>query len=300
MPALSAESLVPIAGDTLAGHTVASLPDTIPSAMAATLPDSAWTEPFRHLSPAEIFGLQSQLAPDPAWMPDAASGLAMMTDSLIYKLFVVAVFAVYCYMLFYYRDSFAALIKSLRSRLFREKLIEEMNYTFASFLRMVGGTGLMACSVLIIRCAALFAGQEGEAVVQRLPVWGTGLLTVVAAAVILSILLYQHLLLRAVGGLIRAPLFFEHLRSLRRIVATGGALFIIPLVLIFALAPEPAAGKILYSILIVLLFFAVLFVGQSYRHFAGQNVSIFYWILYLCAVEIFPVSIFAALVLRNL
>ena len=255
---------------------------------------------IKYLSPAEVFGAQSQLVPDPAWMPDLAAGQEILTENLIFKLFVVAIFAIYCYMLYYYRDSLAALIKAMKSKLYGEKLIEEKNHSFALFLHAVGWTGLMACSVLAIRCTALFAGPDGERMLQKLPFWGVWLLPVVVMAAIFSILFYQHLLLRAMGGLIRAPLFFEHLRSLRRIVAAAGMIFVAPPVLIFALAPEPAAGKMLYPILILLLLFAFLFVRKTYRYFAGQNVSIFYWILYLCAVEIFPVSVFAVFALRNL
>ena len=255
---------------------------------------------FRYVAPGEVFGQQSQPAPEPAWTPDPATGWEMLSDNLTVKLFAMAIFALYCYMACYYRGSFASLVKSLGSKLYEEKLIEEQNYTFVFFLRLVGAMGLMSCSMLIIRCLTLFAKPNEGEIWPGVPDWGALLLPVAIVTMLFLMLLYQHLLLYMVGGIIRSPLFVKHLHSLRRILGATGVLFIAPFILLFALVPESAAKKISFLVFILFLLFYLLFVGKTYRYFNGQKVSIFYWILYLCAVEIFPVSVFVVLTLRNL
>jgi hypothetical protein len=42
----------------------------------------------------------------------------------------------------------------------------------------------------------------------------------------------------------------------------------------------------------------ILFVKETFLFFVGQKISILHWILYLCALEIFPVSLILAPILR--
>ena len=45
--------------------------------------------------------------------------------------------------------------------------------------------------------------------------------------------------------------------------------------------------------------FYLLYLAKSYRFFVARDVSILQWILYLCAVELFPISFFVLVVARN-
>ncbi|MBQ5352799.1 MAG: DUF4271 domain-containing protein, partial [Alistipes sp.] len=42
----------------------------------------------------------------------------------------------------------------------------------------------------------------------------------------------------------------------------------------------------------------ILFVKETFLFFVSQKISILHWILYLCALEIFPLSLLLAPILR--
>ncbi|MBP3497475.1 MAG: DUF4271 domain-containing protein, partial [Alistipes sp.] len=42
----------------------------------------------------------------------------------------------------------------------------------------------------------------------------------------------------------------------------------------------------------------IIFIKESFLFFVSQKISILHWILYLCALEIFPLSLILAPILR--
>jgi hypothetical protein len=70
--------------------------------------------------------------------------------------------------------------------------------------------------------------------------------------------------------------------------------------LILALLTEGLIAKIaLYCSVAVCSISLILFIKETFLLFRAQRFSIFHWILYLCALEIFPVSLLLAPVLRG-
>ena len=70
--------------------------------------------------------------------------------------------------------------------------------------------------------------------------------------------------------------------------------------LILALLTEGLIAKIaLYCSVAVCSISLLLFIKETFLLFRAQRFSIFHWILYLCALEIFPVSLLLAPVLRG-
>ena len=70
--------------------------------------------------------------------------------------------------------------------------------------------------------------------------------------------------------------------------------------LILALLTEGLIAQIaLYGSVAVCSISLILFIKETFLLFRAQRFSIFHWILYLCALEIFPVSLLLAPVLRG-
>ncbi len=70
--------------------------------------------------------------------------------------------------------------------------------------------------------------------------------------------------------------------------------------LILAMLTEGTVAKIaLYTSVAVCLISLILFVKETFLLFRAQRFSIFHWILYLCALEIFPLSLLLAPILRG-
>ncbi|MFQ8805566.1 MAG: DUF4271 domain-containing protein [Alistipes indistinctus] len=74
---------------------------------------------------------------------------------------------------------------------------------------------------------------------------------------------------------------------------SGSVSFLIltPFFLLFALGDGSSTTFFIYLTITIVAALYLLYLGKSYRFFIERNVSILQWILYLCTVEWFPVSL---------
>lgn len=153
--------------------------------------------------------------------------------------------------------------------------------------------GLLAFSLGTVRFAEVFLTADN--------IHKTAWLAVpVVAGVTGAILLYQWVVLRTAGRLTGHMLFMENLYYLKKLVCSFGTIILTPVLLLFALSSEGyGAETIGRAILTVAGSVVLVFLWKSLRLFAQQKVSILYWFLYLCAVEILPVSFIVLLVVKN-
>ncbi len=91
---------------------------------------------------------------------------------------------------------------------------------------------------------------------------------------------------------------FGELRAvkLRHFATSVATLF--PFVVIALLAAPESVPVWLWSMAAVCSVWVILFIKETFLLFRSQKVSILHWILYLCAVEIFPISLLLAPLLR--
>ena len=104
---------------------------------------------------------------------------------------------------------------------------------------------------------------------------------------------------RIIGGVIRNDLFFEKLRFTIRIFSSFIYILLTPLFLVVALTEGPGIDRLLHGTAVFAAALYLLYLAKSYRFFVARDVSILQWILYLCAVELFPISFFVLVVARN-
>ena len=77
-----------------------------------------------------------------------------------------------------------------------------------------------------------------------------------------------------------------------------GFVTIIPFGLLFLLsAPIPTKIGAIGAI-ICMSISTIIFIKESFLFFVSQKISILHWILYLCALEIFPLSLILAPIVR--
>ena len=92
---------------------------------------------------------------------------------------------------------------------------------------------------------------------------------------------------------------FRNLWHIKLLYFTTTIIVLTPL-LVLALLMEGLIVKIaLYCSVAVCSISLILFIKETFLLFRAQRFSIFHWILYLCALEIFPVSLLLAPVLRG-
>ena len=174
---------------------------------------------------------------------------------------------------------------------------ESGNAGFTRFLNIALALGFLLAGVTAVRLC------DRPDIAQELLSMGNGstlslLLALGVGLLFLLVYLYGILLLRAVGGVTLTSGFTTQLIRIKRGYAALGAIILAPVILLFALSPLGSdtiwAGLLTAGWLITFL----LYLRETFALFISKKVSILLWILYLCAVEIFPVTLLWLLVVR--
>jgi len=117
---------------------------------------------------------------------------------------------------------------------------------------------------------------------------GLGLLMTL---VFLIIFLVQWGVLIGIGALTLARSFITQLQQLRRTFFALMVVVVTPILLLFALCPRGTGGMWFLLIVIELAATAFLYFKETLNLFLSKKISILHWFLYLCGVEIFPISL---------
>lgn len=267
--------------------------------------DSLWLSPLAPVAPADtlavtaerMFGAASYM-PAPrleAALPDLAGHF--LTDGLIFKLAVLLCFAGYCITLYLYRQQAYTLLGVFRSKLYVDNLLDERNYTFDNFLNSVVSLGVLTLSLSVVKAADMLAGADMAA---TLPGWAVFALAPVVWVLLGLIFLFQTVVLKTAGALTFSQRFVSRLRYLRKLVFSVSAVLLVPLLLMFSMAKEGGALTISVIAVAGAAVVALFFLARSYMLFVDEKISKLYWFLYLCAVEIFPVTLLLLLVRKLL
>ena len=114
----------------------------------------------------------------------------------------------------------------------------------------------------------------------------------------LGIAAYQTIAVRLAGALTLSQPFIAQLMLLKRTCFALGMILISPPLLLFALCPQGTGGVWFCIIAVELAAAAALYLKETLNLFLSKKVSILHWFLYLCTVEVFPVSLLWLLAVR--
>lgn len=259
------------------------------------LPDGTPLEGYRTVGAGEFFGQQSLLAaPRPA-----AQQQPRLTDELPFQGLVLLLTLLFGLLLYRNPGDMRALVGRVAfERRDSERTSDESgNAGFTLFLNIALALGFLLAGVTAVRLC------DRPDIAQELLSMGNGstlslLLALGVGLLFLLVYLYGILLLRAVGGVTLTSGFTTQLIRIKRGYAALGAIILAPVILLFALSPLGSdtiwAGLLTAGWLITFL----LYLRETFALFISKKVSILLWILYLCAVEIFPVTLLWLLVVR--
>lgn len=259
------------------------------------LPDGTPLEGYRTVDAGEFFGQQSLLAaPRPA-----AQQQPRLTDELPFQGLVLLLTLLFGLLLYRNPGDMRALVGRVAfERRDSERTSDESgNAGFTRFLNIALALGFLLAGVTAVRLC------DRPDIAQELLSMGNGstlslLLALGVGLLFLLVYLYGILLLRAVGGVTLTSGFTTQLIRIKRGYAALGAIILAPVILLFALSPLGSdtiwAGLLTAGLLITFL----LYLRETFALFISKKVSILHWILYLCAVEIFPVTLLWLLVVR--
>ena len=253
--------------------------------------------PFRSAdSPEAVFGRHTQrTAGTPESRPPQVVRQDTSANELALNGMAVLLFLLFSFLVFRHRPSVRLLFHSLAAKGQFTQLITEQSVSFRLFIREARLVGFLALLTVSFRCGLIWSD---------LPAWGfpenaEDFLLPLLAAVLLATLLYKRILLWIVAVLSRKDNRVECIRAFNKTWFTITTLILSPAILCCVLA-NPEEQKIAFAVFFILLTFSALYyLIKSFSFFVSLKISILQWILYLCAVEIWPISFFVLFVRRG-
>ena len=249
---------------------------------------------WRDTTSAAIFGAQSTLA-EPARIPLAPP--PSLTENAVFQSFVLLLAATYAMLL--YRN--LGDVRTLLGRISRdtatgERLSEDPGGSgYSRFLNIATAIGLLFLGVAAVKYGdTLMPGRLAGAIPQGAVL----ILSLLASLAALGVAAYQTIAVRLAGTLTLSQPFIAQLMLLKRTYFALGVVLISPPLLLFALCPQGTGGVWFCIVAIELTAAAVLYLKETLNLFLSKKVSILHWFLYLCTVEVFPISLLWLLAVR--
>lgn len=234
-----------------------------------------------------IFGSQSVLVVErQPIQPERVS----LTDNAVFQGFVLLLAAAYGMLLYHCLGE----IRMLLMRISRDTNSGERFYDnssnngFSRFLNTVTTVGVLFLGVMVVKYGDSLLSEQLLAQLPDAAVLGLSLLM---SVIFLIIFLAQWGLLSAIGALTLSRPFIAQLQQLRRTFFALIVVMIAPVLLLFALCPRGTGEMWFLLIIIELAVTSFLYFKETLSLFMSKKISILHWFLYLCSVEIFPVSL---------
>lgn len=222
-----------------------------------------------------------------------------LTNDMLFQGFVLLLGTIYVLLIY----SNIIDVRTLLHRVFRDHATnaEERRFDDPSSGRYVRFIHTMAViGMLFIGVAVM---KYGQPLIELLPFEGAPVVAVLASGLTVSALFllvagYQWLLLRTVELLTLTQPLVGQLRQLRTLYFAAVTVLAAPTLLLLALCP-PHTGKLWFALIVIELSVTLfLYIKETLILFLSKKVSILHWILYLCSVELFPVSLLWLLAVR--
>lgn len=212
----------------------------------------------------------------------------LLAGGLVFTIAALVCFALYCFAIYYYSQQALAVVSVFRSKLYVDNILGQHNYTFDNFLGIAILLGLMTSGLAVIKVVELTAGPTVPDVV---PGWITVPLTLWVWCTFGAVILYQLAVLGAAGWLTGSRKFMARLNYLRKINFSLFSIALTPLLLMFSLAGGHGVETLTVLLCSGLGSIVIFHLVRTYMLFVDEKISKLYWFLYLCGVEIFPVTL---------
>ena len=235
-------------------------------------------------SPESVFGGSSVINPELVGQM-AESGVAITPVPWQYVLFLLVLLFLYFIIVYRYRTSIGILFKSAFSISKTIDAYQTRSNDMVAFLRYV-------TALLMMALAAVLTGIGGQGplfpIAQTYYILGGSLVLLAAVAI------YRVFLIGAIQLMGSEREIYRGLRFLGRISVSISTLVMVPVVVVAGLGDMPLTLTLIPSGILLLYHF-----GRLLRYFMLSGFSIFQWFLYLCTVEILPLSFIVALIARS-
>lgn len=234
----------------------------------------------------QIYGSSSVLNPDLTLGADTAIHITGLDPFYVPLLCVEFALLISFYILIYrYWWQLEVFVKSALSLFKSLLLIENRSVDVDSF--MTYSTLLLYASIWITAFYAI--SQFNIGIIDYSP-W---LLLLILLAPLCFLWLYRRLAHWICGVMGNNKEFYHQLRFFNKILFAFMSLIYIPVLLVVMFA-----GLNVYYLIALLAVLAVFYLERIYKYFNHRGFALLQWILYLCTVEILPVSFMVGLMLN--
>lgn len=242
--------------------------------------------PYTEVFASTVYGPQSILVR----LPHSDPHERPMTDNALFQGFFLLLAVIYILLIYHNLPD----IRTLLSRIFHNPHSDNHHFQesggsrYARFMRTIATIGTLFIGI--------FAVKYGQPLVADFPAGRfsfatAALLSLAVSALFLLVIGYQWSLLRLVGALTLTQPLITQLRQLRKLYFSGAVVIVTPALLLFTLCPQHT-GLLWFGLIVIeLLVTLFLYLRETLTLFLSKKVSILHWILYLCTVELFPVSL---------
>lgn len=155
--------------------------------------------------------------------------------------------------------------------------------------------GVILLSLSAIRVCGVWYPESLAGIEPKSVFWVVG--GVVAVALSLT-LLFQCGTIQLAAAVCEHRKRGKELLSTKLLYMAVAFVVIIPFGLMFLLSSHTPATVGFWGMIFCGLIWLIIFVKETFLFFVSQKISILHWILYLCALEIFPTSLILAPILR--
>ena len=244
------------------------------------------------ISAEELFGAASRLVVEGENI--GLTGIASLGS--MYQLATGVVALLFIFISVRYSDAILNLVFSLFSR----RISRSDSHIYSGEINNIELFTSLA-GVLLIALFVMRLSVEPKAMVYLSPLlshssWGIGGIVLGGS---LALILGERIMLYALGFVSENMAFSNTLWHSKTLHFSATALLISPM-LILSLLTDGDIGRVaLLTSATVCSISLILFVKETFSLFRSQRFSIFHWILYLCALEIFPLSLLLAPIARG-
>ncbi len=249
---------------------------------------------YREATLEEVMGENATLIPEK--FPPSNYRPNFTSDGLFQGL-VLLLAALYAMLLYYNMADVRALFERIARNSTGGKHIfdEYRGSSFPQFMNTSGLIGLFFLGILTVKYSDVLLS---DTLTEHLSTLAAMPLSVGITAVFCVMLLVEWLLLQLIGLITRESNFIGQLLQLRQLYFTLSNIVISPSLLLFVLCP-PGRGEMWFFLIVIeLAIMLLLYLREALGLFLAKKISILHWILYLCTVEIFPISLLWLLVTR--
>ena len=240
----------------------------------------------------ELFGDKNQLVEE--FVHNPISGITTLGGA--YQAATAIVALIFIFILVRYFDLFRYILISSFGAHGRSSDLNIISRETRSIKFITAFTGAMLIGLLMMRLSVMPWSAPYLGVGPNLSAWTIGALTL--GGVILT-LLGEGILIFFTGLLSGRSEACNNIWNIKLLHFSLAVVMISPIIILALLTEGWVATAALYVSVAICSLSLILFLKETFLLFRSQRFSIFHWILYLCALEIFPLSLLLAPIARG-